>query len=199
MMKTFSIKRDITLITKSTPVKFCRLWGRNALGKLSGIAISTMGKARSKKQIDDKYGDHPVSSLLPASGSDVESLSVVNPNTFTLLPVIDADIDGPVGAMICDVYQSKKGRMKKVQSADAVDRPVDLHGGINGPGIELFYPSDTDDYYSTEYGLTVAPFRDTMTPRIPKQTQKALFDLGKDTPRKQSTNCKSMPALRSTI
>lgn len=199
-METFSIERDLTLIMKNTKQDFCRIWGRNALGKLSGVTVSTSGYSDSDTYGGEVLGDHRASLTLPTDGEDVELVTVPDVETFFPLPSTGENPEPPpLGAMFCDVYEEVGGRMKKVQEASSIDDPGELQGGVTGPGLEFFYAPGTKDYRETDLDLSVPAFRDTMTPSLPRETLEGLFNYGSGSGSRTSTNSRSQPTLRSAI
>lgn len=202
-MDTFSIERDLTMIMKNARQDFCRIWGRNALGKLCGVTVSTRGSAPSDQYGDEVLGDHRASLTLPASNEDIELVTVPDETTYFTLPGFgESPEPPPLGAMFCDVYEKQGGRMKKVQEASGIEDPADLRGGITGAGIEFFFPPATEDYRETDWELSVPIFRDSLTPSLSKKTVQVLFEYGRKNnavPSDGDTGDQQRPILKSAI
>lgn len=198
-MDSFSLNRDLTLIMKNAKQDYCRIWGRNALGKLSGVTVSTTGS----DQTEELLGDHRASLTLPVSAEDIEYVTLPEAATYFPLPGSSEVPDPPpTGAMFCDVYEQSEGRFKKIQDGRAIEDVSTLTGGVTGPGIEFFYPPETRDYRGTSWELSVPAFRDSLTPSLPKRTIQSLFEYGcTDNSKSPVTASKTgkRPTLRSAI
>lgn len=194
MVSSLVFNNFLVLLSKRD-VDFGRIWGKNALGKPTGLAIKNV---TSSSAVTSKTQEL----LRPLKGSDVDYFTVPDPDTYITLPQHDGEHSSPpLGAMFTDVYKVSDEKFTLHERGKDVRDLSDLERGITGPGVEFFFDRMDEDECFRHRGLNVPYFRDNLTPSLPKSTIKALFQYEGDSSieSKSPGADKERPTLKSAI
>jgi hypothetical protein len=201
-MKFGNVRHKIQFFLQKLNRPVGRIWGRNVLGKPSGILIDQKTRIANLSD-EDRLNPEEVM----ASGvleNDLEYLTVPAEETYELLPEVSSDFsDPPDGIMFADVYEISEDGFRLIQRGDSVESLAGTIGGLNGPGIEFLYLDRSEHAYESQWGMDLPVFRDSMTPSLPESTLQGLFRYGRSESStnvtQDSSSVNGSPKLKSAI